>query len=218
MNFFLFQASLVTYGAAGLASRLAAGLALAAADFTGGNQSLLGNGFDMFHINLRKFFSIYYKPSPRKNQAYPRTRLHIFFYGGIMKAKTLRLKSLFDKETLKDIFRMSLVSIIITLAAVLIFGIIVKLVAVPDGIIMPINQVIKVLSLLFGAIIGIRYKNKGVPKGAIAGLIYTLISVFIFLILGGTISGAFGITDAVLGIVMGAVSGIIAVNTGKQRV
>lgn len=135
-----------------------------------------------------------------------------------MKSHKIQLKNVFDKVTLTDIFRMSLISVIISLAAVLIFGIIIKLVEVGNGVIMPVNQVIKVVSLLFGAIMGIREKRQGILKGAIAGLIYTVISVFVFLILGGQLKGSFGIVDALLGIVMGAVSAIIAVNTGKSRV
>ena len=135
-----------------------------------------------------------------------------------MKSRKIELKRIFDKESLSDIFRMSLISIIITLAAVLIFGIIIKFADVGNGIIMPVNQVIKVFSLLFGAIAGIRCKRQGILKGAIAGIIYTLISVFVFLILGGELSGSFGFVDAVSGIVMGAVSGRLAVNTGKNKV
>ena len=163
-------------------------------------------------------FHIYYNRTLFKNQAYPETRRHIFYNGGYMKSHKIQLKNVFDKVTLTDIFRMSLISVIISLAAVLIFGIIIKLVEVGNGVIMPVNQVIKVVSLLFGAIIGIREKRQGILKGAIAGLIYTVISVFVFLILGGQLKGSFGIVDALLGIVMGAVSAIIAVNTGKSRV
>lgn len=123
-----------------------------------------------------------------------------------------------DKNTLCDILRMTLISVLITLVAVLIFGIIVKLADVPSGIIMPINQVIKVLSILLGAVIGIKCKEKGVLKGAVAGLLYTVISVFVFLILNKTLTGSFGVVDAVSGIILGAVSGIIAVNTGKNRI
>lgn len=123
-----------------------------------------------------------------------------------------------DKTTLRDILRMTLVSVVITLTAVLIFGIVIKLAEVPFAIIMPINQVIKLLSVLLGALIGIKCKEKGVFKGAVAGLLYTLISVFVFLILGGDLDGSFGIIDAISGMIIGAVSGIIAVNTGKNKI
>ena len=96
-----------------------------------------------------------------------------------------------DKTTLRDILRMTLVSVVITLTAVLIFGIVIKLAEVPFAIIMPINQAIKLLSVLLGALIGIKCKEKAVFIGAVAGLLYTLISVFVFLILGGDLDGSF---------------------------
>ncbi len=136
-----------------------------------------------------------------------------------MKTRKISLEKIkIDKSVLKDILGMTLISVLVTLVAVLIFGIIIKLVEVPEGIIMPINQVIKVVSVLIGALVGIKSKQKGVLKGAVAGLLYTLISVFVFLILGSSLSGSFGVIDALSGIIIGAVSGIIAVNTGKNRI
>lgn len=135
-----------------------------------------------------------------------------------MKLNKINLKGIkINKIFIKDIAKATLFSLIITLFSVLILGIIVKFVDVPNNILMPINQVIKVISVLVGCIIGIKTKENGALKGGLSGLIYTLVSIFIFLILGTNLKGSFNIIDLILGIIIGAISGIIAVNTGKKR-
>ncbi len=134
-----------------------------------------------------------------------------------MKLNKVNLKGIkVDKTFLKDVIKSALFSLIITLVSVLILGIVVKFVAVPPTILLPINQVIKVISVLLGCVIAIKDKRNGAIKGGICGLIYTLLSVFIFLILGMSLKESFSFIDVLLGIIIGAISGIIAVNTGKK--
>ena len=134
-----------------------------------------------------------------------------------MKLNKVNLKGIkVDKTFLKDVIKSALFSLIITLVCVLILGIVVKFVAVPPTILLPINQVIKVISVLLGCVIAIKDKRNGAIKGGICGLIYTLLSVFIFLILGMSLKESFSFIDVLLGIIIGAISGIIAVNTGKK--
>ena len=134
-----------------------------------------------------------------------------------MKINKLNLKNVkLDKIFLKDVVKSVLFSLIITLVSVLILGIIVKFVVIPPTILLPVNQVIKVISVLLGCVIAIRDKRNGALKGGICGLIYTLLSVFIFLILGISLKESFSFIDVLLGIIIGAISGIIAVNTGKK--
>ena len=135
-----------------------------------------------------------------------------------MKINQLKLKKIkIDKEFIKDALNSSLFSLIITLISVLILGIIIKFVEIPNNILMPINQVIKVVSLLLGCIFGIRTKEQGAFKGGITGVIYTLLSIFIFLILGTSLKESFNYIDIIFGTVIGIITGIIAVNTGKKR-
>ena len=134
-----------------------------------------------------------------------------------MKINKLNLKNVkLDKIFIKDVVKSALFSLIITLVSVLILGIIVKFVVIPPTILLPVNQVIKVISVLLGCVIAIRDKRNGALKGGICGLIYTLLSVFIFLILGISLKESFSFIDVLLGIIIGAISGIIAVNTGKK--
>ena len=121
-----------------------------------------------------------------------------------------------DKTTLTDTLKTTLFALIFTLICVLILGIIIRFVNIPANILMPINQVIKVIALLIASIFGIKNKRNGALKGGISGLVYTLLSVFIFLILGYSLKESFSFIDVLLGTIIGAISGIIAVNTGKK--
>ncbi len=136
-----------------------------------------------------------------------------------MKLKEINIKKFkLDKATVTDIVRASLIAVIISLLAVLILGIIMKFVDISDAILLPVNQVIKVISVLLGCIIGIKCKTRGALKGLAVGAIYTLASILIFWIVNGNLGGNFGVVDAVSGLITGAVSGIIAVNTGKNKI
>ncbi len=135
-----------------------------------------------------------------------------------MKALNLKTKKIkIEKSQIKDIFKGVLFSLVITLLAVLTLGIIIKFVDVPSNVLLPINQVIKVISLLIGCLLGFKNKSTGAVKGCLVGLVYTLISIFIFLIVGGSLKNSFNFIDLIMGILIGAISGIIAVNTGKRQ-
>lgn len=130
-----------------------------------------------------------------------------------MKAKSMSV----NRNTVFDIIRSTLIAVIFSLIAVLILALVVKLTDISESVIMPIIQVIKIGSILGGCMLGIKEKSKGAIKGSINGLLYTAISVFIFLILNKKLDGnSFGVFDFIAGIVAGAISGIIAVNFRKK--
>lgn len=130
-----------------------------------------------------------------------------------MKSKAMSIK----KATVFDIIRGVLLSVVISLIGVLILALIVKLTSIGNEVILPINQVLKILSILLGCILGIKEKEKGALKGSIIGLFYSLLSIFVFLILNKSLSGSsINYIDIVAGIAAGALSGIIAVNFRKK--
>ncbi|MFA5450337.1 MAG: TIGR04086 family membrane protein [Clostridia bacterium] len=130
-----------------------------------------------------------------------------------MKSKSLPI----NKSTIFDIVRGVLWAAISSLIAVLILALIVKFTGIGDAIVLPIVQVVKILSILLGCVLGIKDKSKGAIKGAIIGLLYTAISVFVFLILkSGLEANSFSLIDFASGLAAGAVSGIIAVNFKKE--
>ena len=102
------------------------------------------------------------------------------------------------------------------LAGVLLFAFIVEVASLSDKVIKPINQVIKLIAIFGGCAVAIR-GEKGFLKGGIIGLAVTIISYVLFGIIGGTF-GSFAVilTDALCGMVMGIISGVISVNIPRK--
>ena len=121
-----------------------------------------------------------------------------------------------DKSSIIDVVRTTLVAVIISLVMVLVFSLIINFVKISDNLIMGINQGIKVISIFVGCFIGIKSRKNGVLKGALSGLLYTLISIFIFSIISHSVRfSSLNLIDIALGIVAGGVSGVLAVNLKK---
>lgn len=123
-----------------------------------------------------------------------------------------------SKQGILDVVKASIVALILSLIGVLLLALFVKLFSLQNNVIMPINQVIKILSILGGCLIGFKVKEKGALKGGAVGLVYTLLSILVFGLLEKTVSfKAFNWYDLVAGLVAGIISGIIAVNIGKKK-
>ena len=102
-------------------------------------------------------------------------------------------------------------AIFLSLVGILVFALVIKLAGLVSGLIRPINQVIKGVSIFVGTFIGIRgKKEKALVKGILIGLSYTILSFIIFSVL----NGSFAINKSLLFDVlflslMGAISGMI---------
>ena len=107
-------------------------------------------------------------------------------------------------------------AVIFSLVFVLLFTLLIQLFSIPTGAITPVNQVFKVISIAAGGLIFIR-GEKGLIKGAIFGLFAVVITYLLYGAIAHslTISWKFAI-EIVLGVVAGAISGIIAVNIKKS--
>lgn len=109
------------------------------------------------------------------------------------------------------------VALIVSLVGILLFALLLKFVSISEGVIGPVNQVIKAISILVGTKVALkRTTNLGWLKGAILGLFYTLLAYLIFSFLSSSI--VFDTTtliDVMFGMVMGAICGIIVVNSKK---
>lgn len=118
-----------------------------------------------------------------------------------------------------DILRATAIAVIVSLVTVLVFSLIVNLTNVNEKIILPINEAIKVISILTGCFIGFRQPKQGALKGAVGGLLYTFLSILIFGIISHSVKfNALSLVDVALGIVAGAISGIIVVNVKRKSV
>lgn len=104
------------------------------------------------------------------------------------------------------------ISIIFTLASVLLFALIIKLFNLDQGVIKPVNQFLKVISIFTGCFFSFR-PGKGFLKGAFTGMLVVALTFFIFAIIAGSIgfSAAFFI-ELLFGALIGGISGVITVN------
>lgn len=109
-----------------------------------------------------------------------------------------------------------LASVSFVLFGVLLFALSIKLFGFSSSVIKPVNQIIKVLSVFCGVMIGVR-GNKGFIKGGAVGFLSMLLTYVVFAFMGGeSIFGAGFVLDLVFGAAVGAISGIISVNVKKN--
>ena len=102
-------------------------------------------------------------------------------------------------------------AISVSLLCVLIFAFIIKFTNISENVISPINQIIKVLSILIGCwVASKKIPSNGWFYGLILGALYTIFAFLIFSILDGEFSFTISLlNDFVFGAVLGLISGII---------
>ncbi len=120
------------------------------------------------------------------------------------------------KSHLVDVLKAVLYSLVVSIVCVLIYAICVKFIHISDVGIVIGNTVIKLVSLLVGCFFAFKNFEEGLIKGVLVGVLYAIVSQFVFSIISG--DGLFsGITlwGILFSIIVGAISGIIAVNVRK---
>ncbi|MCL2751801.1 MAG: TIGR04086 family membrane protein [Firmicutes bacterium] len=118
-----------------------------------------------------------------------------------------------------EIVKALTIAIVSSLLLVLVFALLIKAANIPDRAIAPVNQAIKAISLLIGALFSFKIKEGGWKKGLLLGVIYIVAAFLIFSLLDGKFK--FDITllfDFLIGAVMGVICGVIAVNISHKRV
>lgn len=111
-----------------------------------------------------------------------------------------------------------LIALSISLISICIFAFILRVVDISDNMIKPINMVIKILSIFFGCVFGLKKdKEMGLIKGLVIGGTYSLLSYIVFSLLAGNFVFSMTIlNDVLFGAIIGAICGIIAVNFKKK--
>lgn len=125
--------------------------------------------------------------------------------------KTKKLK---NNLGITSIFKGCLIAIAISLVGILFFAFVIKLFGLTDNWIKPINQIIKVISIMVATWFAFKKDTKnGLIKGIIIGLCYTILAFVIFSILNGTFCVDKSLlTDILFGTITGAICGVITVN------
>lgn len=126
-----------------------------------------------------------------------------------------------NSETLKksgaDVLRAALIALLISLVGVLVLALIVRWASLDDTAITIGNYVIKALSLVTGVLLGFKTPSSGAAKGALTGLLYMLLCMFVFAIADGFRSANFNYVDLITTVIAGTVAGIIAVNVRGKK-
>ena len=128
--------------------------------------------------------------------------------------------SVVDNNKIKfwlQILKGSLSSVSVSLVAILIFAVLIRFLNISDNFIMPINQVIKIVSIFVGVFLALKTNRSiGFVKGLLIGLFYTIIAYLVFSILAGNFGfNLTSFTDMVFGSIIGGISGIIIANLKK---
>ena len=115
-----------------------------------------------------------------------------------------------------NLIRAVLISLIFSCVSILIFALVLYLFSIPNEAVKPVNCLIKVLSVFIGCFFSIK-GDKGLIKGLIYGGIITVVCYLFFALLSGVFSlGVSFLWELLLGLTVGAVAGIIAVNLKKK--
>lgn len=122
------------------------------------------------------------------------------------------------KRAVLDVLRGIIWSLIASMILVLLVSVIVKYTNMSDEVATALNQVIKVVALFVGVLLGFRSGRWGLLLGALTGLLFTLTSFGIFSLISGDLDfEQITIFDFLLGLVAGAASGILVVNLKSLR-
>ena len=122
-----------------------------------------------------------------------------------------------NSSSVIQVMKGTIYSVCLSLVLILIFALFIRFVNISENMILPINQVIKIVSILTGCLICLKRTNKGFIKGFLIGIFYAILAYITFSFLSGTISfGLTSFTDILFCGIIGGLSGIIAVNISKK--
>ena len=122
------------------------------------------------------------------------------------------------KYDFADIALSTLLSVIFSVLAVMVFAVIVGFAEISDEVTEPVNIAIKILAIALASVIGMRRKSNGLIKGLLTGLLYAGATYLVFALTSGNFTdNAMTVYDALTCAASGVLSGILAVNIGKDR-
>ena len=121
------------------------------------------------------------------------------------------MKTKLTSGTVRGYTRGTLFALLLTLSAVLIVALFVRVAGISDAVIKPIVQIVKVLSIFTGVFVALKsIEKRAWMHGGILGLIYTVFAFFIL----GIVDSSFSLTDgffieALFALIVGAASAML---------
>ncbi|MBS6565080.1 MAG: TIGR04086 family membrane protein [Clostridiales bacterium] len=108
--------------------------------------------------------------------------------------------------------------LIVTVAALLLFALLVKLFHIGDGAIPAVNMVIKIGSIFVAVLITLKFiRERGYLAGGLTGILYILLSFAVFSLFKGDWSALDTlVVDLLTGLAAGLLSGILIANIKKK--
>lgn len=114
---------------------------------------------------------------------------------------------------IRDAALATLYAVLISVILALALAMVIKFTSIGDSALKIIDQAIKIISLLFGLMMGIKQPANGAIKGTIVGLLHAIISSLMLSLLDKSALGnVFDWIDILFTVAIGGISGILAVN------
>jgi putative membrane protein (TIGR04086 family) len=121
-------------------------------------------------------------------------------------------------DILKRALKGTLISMVFTVAVILLFALIIKETGLSDGVIAPVNQVIKILGIIGASWFAIKgMHEKQWLTGGLSGLLFIGLSYIVFSLIEGIFGNvALLFSDMLMGLLIGMVFAIIVANFGRS--
>ena len=120
-----------------------------------------------------------------------------------------------EKAHILDVLKSGGIATIASIFLITLFAIIIKTTGLSDAVITPVNIIIKIVSVVIGCMLGYKTFNMGAVKGLMTGALYLALSHLCFYALSGFKLINISLIETFSLLLVGAVSGIIAVNWKK---
>ena len=119
-------------------------------------------------------------------------------------------------EGLFQIIKGTGLALVLSLVTALLFAVLLRCTYIPDSLIYPVNQTLKAICIIVGALVCVR-GEKGFIKGGAIALLFTALSYLAFSAIGGDFSLSWMIVvEVFLALMTGVLSGSIAVNLRRN--
>lgn len=119
-------------------------------------------------------------------------------------------------ENMFQIIKSVAIALAFSFLCAVVFAAVLRWTALPDTVIYPVNQVVKVLAIALGVLTFVR-GEKGFLKGGAAGALFIALSYLAFSAIGGDFSASWLLAlEAAVGVTVGALCGALAVNMRRE--